>query len=246
MIFKFKYLIVLFFPLLSVPSWGAELCSQNDADIVGVAVGADEDDFLYCERYFQLDDTHWRVEYSSGGEIVVEKTLDYLLGEQAPLVVQQDNRTGEVRAVGVSEDLLQWRVAYRLNSGEAEESKSIAKAGVQVIDAGFDSFVRQQWDSIYKGEAVVFDFLSIPHLKSIALRASRVDIEKCETFNVKVEGGVCIRVAANSRLLRFFVDPLTLLYDAQHRLMVFNGAVNIKGADAKSQTATISYRYKSD
>lgn len=243
--FNFKYLNALAFAFFCMPSWGSEPCPQNNADIVGIAVAGDDGKFLYCERYFQLDNTHWRVEYSRGDELIVQKSLDYLLGGQAPLVEQKDYRTGELRKVSLSEDESQWRIAYRLNAAEKEESKGVVKEGAQVIDAGFDFFVRQQWDIIYKGEAVVFDFLSIPHLKSIALRARRVDIEKCGSFNVEVEGGVCITVAANSRLLRFFVDPLTLLYDAQQRLIVFNGAVNIQGSDAKSQTATISYRYKS-
>ena len=243
---NFKYLNVLVFAVWCMPSWGSEPCPQNNADIVGIAVEGDDGQFLYCERYFQLDDTRWRVEYSRGDKLIVQKNIDYLLGGQAPLVEQKDYRTGELRKVSLSEDQLQWRVAYRLNTGATAESKDVVKEGAQVIDAGFDSFVRQQWDVIDKGGAVVFDFLSIPHLKSIALRASRVDNKKCGSFNVEVEGGVCISVAANSRLLRFFVDPLTLLYDAQQRLIVFNGVVNVQSADAKSQTATISYRYKSD
>ena len=219
------------------------LCSDDNASIVGAALDEKTQEFLYCERYYQLDESHWRVDYHDGNKLIVQKTLDYSLGLASPMVVQKDLRSGELRVVAVSDGLTHWQVKYRANTDEEKEVADVSRGSDQVVDAGFDAFVRQKWDDVIADSAIVFNFLSIPHLRTIPLRATRIDMAGCEALNVQIEDGICIRVEANNRLLRFFVDRLTLLYDSKKRLRAFNGPVNIQSDAAKTQKATIVYQY---
>ena len=240
--------MMLFVGSVFMPLWvlAEPLCRDDNASIVGAALNEKTQKLLYCERYYQLDESHWRVDYHAGKKLIVQKTLDYSLGLESPLVVQEDLRSGELRVVTVSDDLARWRVQYRANVDDEKEVADISRGSDQVVDAGFDAFVRQKWGDVIADSAIVFNFLSIPHLRSIPLRAKRVDISGCDILNVQIQDGICIRVEANNRLLRFFVDRLTLLYDPQKRLRAFNGPVNIQSDTAKTQKATIVYQYKVD
>ncbi|HEY7774067.1 MAG TPA: hypothetical protein VIC26_12860 [Marinagarivorans sp.] len=232
--------------VLAAPSYAqASACDQILGDIVGVALDAKTGELLYCEQHKQIDALNWRVEYSVNGQVIAEKTLDYSRAEISPQVKQSDYRTGELREVTEHAD--QWLVSYRPDRDARTQTKALSQEGVQVIDAGFDFFVRQQWRQLAAGETVVFDFISVPHLKAIALRAKKVSMDNCKSFAVSAEINTpqCISVEANSGLLRLFVDRLVLLYDEQQRLRGFKGAVNIQNSAQDTQDAIIYYRYPS-
>jgi hypothetical protein len=222
------------------------LCSDQTAQIIGIAHHPETGEFLYCEKHFSLSGERWRVDYESLTGLFASKDLDFSAGGSSPLVNQTDFRTGELRSVVT--DKIDWKLSYRRNESTSVKSVNIPqKAGV-VIDAGFDNFVRGRWSELENNQPVVFEFLSIPHLKTIGLRASKKSIEHCRSAfkegAIENPNWMCLTVSADNRLLRLFVGNLVLLYDEKRRLRTFIGAVNLQDEKQQTQSAIIQYSYQ--
>lgn len=207
--------------------------------IVGAAKKPQSDIALYCELHYQNADnpTSWLVEYWQGNQVLANKYLDYTSGETSPAVKQEDFRSGEQRIAVLDGG---WSLEFIESEGIASESKNIGDFESIVIDAGFDAYVREHWPILTSGKRLKFEFASIPHLRSLKLKAEKTSTSRC--VNASAED-ICIAVGAANRLLSLFVGKLYLTYDSQQRLKVFSGVVNIDGDDGKSQEANIFYTY---
>lgn len=213
--------------------------------ILGVAkASAAANDVLYCEFHYQTDDKHWQVDYVKDGKKIATKTVVYSASLFAPDIEQKDYRSGELRAAKLpkfSKTLPSgWLTSYQENAKKTLKTKTINADEVAVIDAGFDHFIRAQWDNLHNQPYVSFGFLSIPHLKALTLRVSLKNLNDCPSVE---NAAACFSVAADSRLLRLFVGDIRLVYNANKQLIIFDGVVNIQDENAKSQQAVIRYFY---
>ncbi|SHE72740.1 hypothetical protein SAMN04487965_0522 [Microbulbifer donghaiensis] len=215
---------------------------EGETQVTGLARDPRSGALMYCEYFLPTENQSTRVlYYSPQGFRIAEKIL--FTGETEPArnsprpeVLQRDYRLGEEREVRNRDG--QWQMRYRASAAADWESALVGQTTIDVIDAGFDAFVRKNWESLLAGDRLEFNFASPIHGRAIALRARKVNCRGNET------GKVCLRVDLAQPLLRFFAGDLYLEYSADsRRLQFFEGVVNLLDEQGQNQRLQIDYRY---
>ena len=194
----------------------SELPPGKAPDIVGEALDPETGRTLYFEHHYCSEDAlSCSVFYLRPDEqVFATKQLDYEPSLKAPALVFRDYRN--------------------------DREQSIAQPGDdQVVDAGFDNFVRLQWSDLAGGEEVRFPFRMVGRDDPVKMRANRES--QCEP------GRLCLQIRLDSWLLGSLVDPIQLTYDeSSQRLLRFTGISNLKNDQGRSQKVDIRYRYSDD
>lgn len=215
---------------------------DGEIQAIGLAREPQSGTLTYCEYYLPTENERTRVlYYSPQGFRIAEKTLITSGAEQPrnnprPEVLQNDYRLGEKREVRRRGE--RWQMRYRRSGSSGWESVLVGQSAVDVIDAGFDAFVRKNWQVLAAGRGLEFNFASPVHGRAIALRARKA--------GCRSEGPdrVCFRVDLAQPLLRFFAGDLYLEYSADsRRLQFFEGVVNLLDERGQNQRLQIDYRY---
>lgn len=186
---------------------------EPEPDIVGEATDPDTGNTIYLEHYYCSEDSlKCSVFYlRPNREVIASKELDYASNLKAPALTFRDYR-------------LDREISIRDPDTNA------------VVDAGFDNFVRLQWQDLAGGEEIKFPFRLVDREDPIKMRASKT--EGCE------DGKLCLEIELDSWLLGNFVDPIQLTYEkGSQRLLRFQGISNLKNDQGRSQTVEIRYRY---
>jgi len=190
--------------------------AASEIDVIGEARAVDGGALRYVEYHLcDESESFCQVEYrNTAGELVAVKKVDYSTSLQAPEFQLRDIRRGETRVV----------------EGEFESD--------WVVDAGFDHFVRLQWQALVEGETISFPFLIAGRDKPLNMRARRREGGPCAA------GKLCLRVTLDAWLLRMLVPPIDLVYDMEERqLLQFRGISNIRDGEGNTQQVQIDYRY---
>ncbi|MDJ0879593.1 MAG: hypothetical protein QNI86_13335 [Halieaceae bacterium] len=186
---------------------------EPDPDIVGEALDPDTGNTVYLEHYYCSEDLlKCSVFYlRPNREVIASKELDYASNLKAPALTFRD-----------------YRLDREITIEDADTNA--------VVDAGFDNFVRLQWQDLAEGEEIKFPFRLVDRKDPIKMRASKT--EGCE------DGKLCLEIELDSWLLGNFVDPIQLTYEeGSQRLLRFQGISNLKNDEGRSQTVEIRYRY---
>jgi hypothetical protein len=225
------------------PSAVTEYCSPFDKTLmVGVAKSTNGN-FLYCELVDQTSQHELKIDYVKDKKVFASKELKYATDTTMPSVLQKDFRFGEVRKAEVTEEKI--KLHYQASRDENNSSAAIARKDVDVVDAGFDNFVRIHWDELQSGKILSINFASMAHLKTLPLRISSQPLEKCgRDVNKTPSTHYCFYVEIDNAFLRMLLGNIKLVYDHQRRLEEFNGVVNILSEKESNQTATIHYYYR--
>ncbi|RYY75145.1 MAG: hypothetical protein EOO52_12655 [Gammaproteobacteria bacterium] len=219
-------------------------CEPNaDTSVVGVAKN-ESGNILYCEFFNEADENSLKINYVANGKIFAEKSLRFSEYPFLPVVTQHDFRDGERRQADVSEQHVQLR--YQANSHKKIDTAVIPLKNVDILDAGFDNFIRANWDDLKLGKTLSVNFASIAHLKTLPLRVRSQPLEKCSVKVEKQSSTTCIFVEIDNALLRIILGNIKLLYDDKKRLSEFNGIVNIQDDKQANQKAIIHYFYRGD
>lgn len=182
------------------------------------------------------------------GDVIADKVIDYSMSDIRPATRQRDLRFGEIRLAQPSaEKKEQWDVGYKASFKRSYKRKLLKEESIKVNDAGFDNFVRKNWDILVGDGAVTFGFLSIPHKRTVELTARKVPVARCAS-SMKVplveNQTLCIGVSVSNMIFKLFASSLILSYDKETRqLQQFSGAVNILDSGKKTQNCSLSYRY---
>lgn len=234
-------------------------CPQlDDADIIGLAYDVDAVKNVlsrqteghnmgvlprYCEYHRLLDDGARVLYREPDKELIAEKKLFYREQDRRrPEVEQVDYRFDELRMAKRSGN--GWQVSYSGPGQAQQKNKRVGLNEIDIIDAGFDVAIREQWERLLAGGRANFSFLSVPHLRPITLTVVKQPVEQCIDTK-ETRSLVCFWVEPKSTFLRWLTSPLKLTYDSQsRRLMIFQGAVNILDKDRKTREAFIVYHYR--
>lgn len=182
-------------------------------DVVGEARDPDTGDTIYLEHYYCSDNgLSCSVFYlRPNEELIASKELDYSTNPRAPALTFRD-----------------FRLDRQITIDQPDTDA--------VVDAGFDNFVRLQWQDLAEGEEVKFPFRIVGRDDPIRMRASKD--ARC------ADGRLCLQIRLDSWLLGSLVDPIQLEYDAaSQRLLRFEGISNLKSDEGRSQKVEIRYRY---
>ncbi|MFV8783713.1 hypothetical protein ACNKU7_14940 [Microbulbifer sp. SA54] len=209
---------------------------EGEVFATGIARDLSDGRLAYCEYHLPAEnDSRQVLYYNPEGNLIAKK---YLKRVNSPLteVFQLDLRHGEQRQV--QKTSAGWTLGYQEKRGVDGNYVDLPAEDFDVIDAGFDVFVRQHWASLSRGEILTFNFASPVHGRKIGLRAQRTE---CKDSS---KNSICISVDVAQPLLRLFAGSLYLQYDEDsRRLQVFEGVSNLVDARGKSQKVRIGYTY---
>ena len=216
--------------------------TDNIGQTVGSAYDFESDKLLYRETHCVSEDEMARevIYQDAEGKLIARKKLDYSSGAITPSFVQKNFYSGELIEVALDEGVVSMAVVD-VNSGEALKS-SQEKPSQElpvVIDAGFDVFVRQNWDSLVAGESLTFLFPLSDRGSLIELRIQPLGC------SYPTQSDQCFRLDVANWLLRMLVKPIELGYDIeQQQLTRFRGLSNIGDENGNGLVVDIKYDYQ--
>jgi len=163
------------------------------------------------------------------GTPFARKRVDYRLSAQAPEFSFEDVRLGYReglrRAGGTG------TVWVRDGRDESERSAALEDPGARLVaDAGFDEFIRSQWQPLVAGESVPLRFAVPSRLQTLGFKVARqgsltVGKEPAEAFRLKLGG-----------LLGWIAPHIDVAYGRDtRRLLRFEGLSNLRSDDGRSQ-----------
>lgn len=230
------------FLLLCLAAAQFAAASQNPARAIGEAYDLENDEFLYREVYCvngEPDEIEviYRNETDS---VIAHKTLDYRSGPVTPSFVQNNLYSSEVIEVMLRDGEVSMAV---LDAATAEPKKASAEpAGGKlpvVIDAGFDEYVRQNWDALLAGEKQSFLFPFAERSKLLELRI------RSASCSYPTDTDQCFKLELSNWFFRMLVAPIELGYDPeQRRLLRYRGLSNIGDGKGNGSVVDIRYVYK--
>jgi hypothetical protein len=233
--------------LLTAAMWPdsvTEYCAPVDKTLMVGVAKTSNGNFLYCELVEQPSQHLFKIDYVKDKKVFAVKELNYTIGTTMPSVMQKDFRFGEIRQAEAAEQKI--TLYYQENNNTKSSSAALVSKDVNVIDAGFDNFLRIHWDELQSGKTLSINFASIAHLKTLPLRISHQPLAKCaKEVNTK-KSTYCFYVEIDNAFLRMLLGNIKLIYDEQQRLEEFNGVVNILSEKESNQTAKIHYYYRQD
>jgi hypothetical protein len=231
---KYVVLVCAIFSIGSVSmSW-----AESFPDAIGKAYSFDGKKALYEERHFYSENgrSHKVLYLSVDGEQFAHKELDYQTGRSTPVFRQEDTRysqTIEVKWVGE-----QLSISYFSKKDGPERQKLIDVKDPLVIDAGFDQFIRENWDGLLQGDRLGFHFPAPSRLTLVSLV---VENKRC-SYSTDVDH--CFYINASNWIFKLLVDPIELGYDKNsQRLKRFRGIANIQDENGEGLKVDIHYHY---
>lgn len=215
----------------------------------GTAWTPDKARVLYREFHYAENpdlDLPTRVQYRTPeGELFAEKTMDYSAVMTAPQIRQIDYRNSARIETRPLTDVRPARVEIGF---QAHDSNRFIQAQVPlaqdlVVDAGFDPFVRANWDRLTAGRAVSAHFLVPARQDTVRVNLSSTDQRHCNAVAAELSCFV-IRPAGLLRVVGFLVDPIYIGYEQQsRRLAMFSGLSNLRNDQGEPQNVLITYEY---
>ncbi|WP_273427108.1 hypothetical protein [Marinobacter sp.] len=103
-----------------------------------------------------------------------------------------------------------------------------------VVDAGFDTLVRQHWAEVTNGESVNFRFLAPTRGEHYAFVLEPIESARVVSDHV-------LQIRPTGIVLRFLVEPIILGYSADGALTDYYGLTNIRKNLDTNHTAHIRY-----
>ena len=125
-------------------------------------------------------------------------------------------------------------IDWQTPGGDSEQFE-VTYPETTVVDAGFDNFVRQNWQSVVAGEPVEFRVLGPTRGEHYGFVLERVE-------NDRVNADHVVQIRPTGMVLRFLVDPIVLGYSNSGALSDYLGLTNIRKNQDENYTAHIRYK----
>lgn len=208
--------------------------------VVGNAFELNGSELLYTETHCKINNRASEVFYQSDdGKLIAHKALDYQSGSYTPSFVQYNLQSNEKVKVSFDEQSVLMSMTGP-DDNERQEKHSVTDTGRKpvVIDAGFDQFVRRNWDELVSGKSMEFQF-------PLASRSTMITLQIApSTCQYETETDQCFTLEAASWLFRMLSSPIELGYDSKLvRLNRFRGLSNINDKNGDGLIVDIKYRY---
>jgi hypothetical protein len=162
------------------------------------------------------------------------KQLEYSADRTAPAFDFEDARSGF--AEGFRRDATGLTVFERAGARAPTRTEPITSSRLLVVDAGFDDFVREQWDLLERGDAPRVAFLVPSLLESVDFR-----IRKVAEAAIEGEAASVIRLSLAGPLGWFLPDIDVSYRKRDRRLMRYRGLTNIRDSRGELLKAQIDF-----
>lgn len=153
------------------------------------------------------------------GNVFAEKFVDFRKSLTMPDFHLVNAENGHVEGVRGGREQL--AVHFRRLSDADIREATVERPGNGIIDAGFDRFIEQNWDSLIAGEVIEREFLIPSQLDFFTFEVARVETSRFyeHAFELRIK----------SKLLQLFVEPVLVHYHARTRaLLRYEGISNIR------------------
>jgi hypothetical protein len=209
-----------------------------DAHYVGTAYANDSHAVLYKEEHFVFDNHGQRTRLvlyrCPSGEPFARKWVHDIAGAEAPNFDLVDARTGYREGVLGKPGA---RTVYTQAGDHATvHFDSLPDRPNEVIDAGFDAYVRQHWDALGINRKTSVAFV-------VPSRLGYVDLRLADADKGTMDGQSIRRLRLSMDAWYGFAAPaIDLTYDSvDRRLLRFEGISNIRDASGKNQRVIIQF-----
>ena len=233
-----KLMSASFFLLLTALFWSSSVSALERLTVIGDAYTPAGDSLLYQEfHYYSADGLDHRVVYKSPTEQkIATKTIDYRYGSTTPAFLQEDIVNRELINVAWVDNKLFMK--YSIEDKKSLE-KSLAVTRPLVIDAGFDNFIRDNWQALNNNERVDFYFPAPTRLSLVKLMVKKADCSYPTTVDT------CFRINSSNWFIRLLLDSIELGYNSSDkRLSRFRGLGNLSDESGNGLRVDIRYRYQ--
>jgi len=236
-----KYLLGLI-ALVVLPAMSGAAANQSIKHVVGDAFGLKSNDLIYRETHCGTqDELASEVFYQlRDGTLIAHKELDYKSGLMSPSFVQHNIQSKEKIKVSFDQEAVSMSVTDYDNQGSNNTfpvTDTVSKP--IVIDAGFDGFIRDNWDQLVAGKTLEFQF-------PLASRSSMVSLQvRPLVCSYETATDQCFTLEPSNWFFRMLASPIELGYDSNLvRLTRYRGLSNINDESGKGLVVDIRYRYQ--
>lgn len=209
-------------------------------NVLGEAFRQGSDQLLYRELHEYAIDSNGELEHQvtytqPDGSAWAEKQIRYHDRATAPDFELTDSLNRESLKVTVTESII--KVAHT-QTDKTQEHQLDSKSPL-VVDAGFDPFVRQHWQSLSHGNSETFFFLLPRREKLVELRLTP---QSCSDF--EPDHYLCLALEINNWLLRMLVDPIELTYQRDERCLIRYLGVSNLSFPGEEDSPQVDIRYR--
>jgi hypothetical protein len=224
MVYRFCVLILI--------SLTPMLVSSDVLHSVGVARDSRNDTLRYIEHHQYLENGRHLVRYFSPElELIARKDIIYPDLPQHPLISQLDLGTGrQVRSSKLNNTLI-----MEVDDPSGYEVIELELTDELIIDAGFDAFIKTNWD-----ELITVGKQSRPFAVAGQSRLLRIMIEAKSAGDLT---GANFRIVPENWFARLFVGSLELVYDDARRLVSYTGYSNLSLASQNNRSVYITFSH---
>jgi hypothetical protein len=195
--------------------------TASNRNLIGVARNSEAQvQYIEHHQYFDSGD-HWIDYYSPDLTLIVEKKLRYPGLAHHPDIVQLDLINDISISIKSATDTL---LINREQANKTDRWDFKLTPDV-VVDAGFDGYIRNAWETLSPGETRTLDFAVAGQRRLIKMRLSDKGYE---------DGHRVFVLEPNNWLVRMIVPQIRLEYTQARQLSRYEGLSNIrskKGAD---------------
>lgn len=219
------WLIGGYFCLLSLPSVGF-----YEVTLEGNAFDLETNTLIYRETHStqcsEQGEPIWgTVSYAdTEGNVFAEKSLDFNHSAYSPSFVLKDFRDQYQQQVEVQQNSIV--VTLRQQNQTLAPETTLAFPEIPfVVDAGFNHFIRTQWDVLMANQTVEFDFLSVTRQRFYTFEVSKTPDAKASNN----ANHLSLTLQPSQWWLALLVDPILLEYDnASKGLRLYQGLTNLR------------------
>ena len=198
---------------------------------VGVARAKEDASVQYVEHHQYLETGEHLVTYfTSSGELLATKRLTYPGLPQHPRIEQADF-TRDATVTAMAED---GKLRVVNSTSGTEDSFQLPLNENTIVDAGFDSFIRENWESFDNGEPRVFRFAIAGQKRLLSVDLTRESLSA---------DGALFSIRPRNFLVRLLVPEMRIYYDRERRLSVYEGMTNLKLTPGLPKNVTISFNH---
>lgn len=201
---------------------------------IGIARDTENQTLRYVEHHQYLPSgDHLITYFDHAGKIIATKVLTYPGLPQHPEIVQTDYS----RDTLVETNNTDQTVKMIRRVGGQVETFDVPLDDTTIVDAGFDNFLRNNWQTFDAG---------VPQVYKLAVagqdRLLKVEIMKKSGAGINT----AFTIKPRNFFIRLLVPEMRLLYDPKHRLLAYEGLTNLNLAEGQDRKVSIEFNhYKS-
>jgi hypothetical protein len=223
----------------ALPAWALSVTRQEEV-FQGIARNErgeiayiEEHRMIYENGRPQRNETRYR---DADGQEIAVLTSNFTANPYVPNYAFEDRRFG--RQDGTFVDGSWVKIYGRTDQNAPVQQDMVRLRDNMVTGQGLHMYLRDHLDELAEGDAIQQVRFLVPlEGRDFTFRIRRLD--------QPVESGtVAFAIEADSWFLRWFAPTLEVHYDRNsRRLLSYQGASNLLGADRDVQNVTITYRY---